>query len=34
MEKEPRTYTNPYVKSKPKKGISAINAPKGVFPKG
>ena len=28
MEKEPRTYTNPY------KGVSAINAPKGVFPKG
>ena len=34
MEKEPRTYTNPYKKSKPKKGVSAINAPKGVFPKG
>ena len=27
-EKNPRTYTNPY------KGVSAINAPKGVFPKG
>ena len=27
-EKNPRVYTNPY------KGVSAINAPKGVFPKG
>ena len=33
-EDEPRTYTNPYKKSEPKKGVSAINAPKGVFPKG
>ena len=33
-EDEPRTYTNPYKKIKQKKGVSAINAPKGVFPKG
>ena len=33
-EDEPRTYTNPYKKSEQKKGVSAINAPKGVFPKG
>jgi len=33
-EDEPRTYTNPYKKIEQKKGVSAINAPKGVFPKG